>query len=66
VSHFEHFSVERLWMTLDQIGDFLGVADSSDNEIAAFKKLLGELATEAAADPGNKPCALLHNVFRNR
>ena len=43
---------------LEQIANFAGVADGSDNAVAAFKKLFGEVATEAAADPSDKPSAL--------
>jgi hypothetical protein len=46
---------------LEQICDFAGVADSADNAVAAFEELIGELATETAADPGDKPCALWHS-----
>jgi hypothetical protein len=58
VGHFEHLGVECLGITLNQIGDFASVADSSYYAVAALKELIGELATEAAANPSNEPSAL--------
>ena len=43
---------------LEQIANFAGVADGSDNAVAALEELIGELTTEAAAGPGDKPSAL--------
>src|SRR5271165_4082826 len=60
VGHLEHLGVECLWITLDQIGHFGGVADGSYHAVAALEELIGELATEAAANTGNKPCTLCH------
>jgi hypothetical protein len=52
--------VERLRITFDQIGDLSGVENGSDNVIASFKKLLGELAAKPAADARNKPSSRCH------
>ena len=58
VGHVEQFGVERLRVTLEQIGDLAGVANRSDDAVAALEELIGELAAEAAADAGDEPCAL--------
>ena len=42
----------------EQIANFAGVADGSDNAVAALEELIGELAPEAAADASDEPCAL--------
>ena len=63
VGHVEHLGMECLGITFDQIGDFSGVADGSDNAVAAVEELIGEVATEAAADPSDEPCALWHCEF---
>ena len=33
--HVEHFGVERLRITREQIGDLAGIADGSDDAVAA-------------------------------
>ncbi len=40
-----------------------GVPDGADDTVAAREKLIGEFATEAAADPGYEPGALFHGDF---
>ena len=58
VGHVEHFGVEGLGITLEQIGDLARIADGSDDAVAALKELIGELTAEAAADASDEPCAL--------
>ena len=58
VGHVEHLCMECIGIMLEQIGDFAGVADGSNHAVAAFEELIGELATKAAADPGDEPSAL--------
>lgn len=40
VGHFEHFDVERLRKSRDQIGDFARVADGTDNAVAARERCM--------------------------
>ena len=58
VRHVEHFGVECFGITLEQIGNLAGVANGPDDAVAALKKLISELAAEAAADASDEPCAL--------
>jgi hypothetical protein len=57
VGHVEHFGVERLRITREQIGDLAGIADGSDDAVAAPEKLICNLTAEAAADTSDEPCA---------
>ncbi|MGA2487690.1 MAG: hypothetical protein ABSF49_17140 [Roseiarcus sp.] len=50
--------MKRLGVAFNQIGDLAGVANGSDYAIAAREQLIGEFTAEAAADAGDKPCAL--------
>jgi hypothetical protein len=49
--------VERLRITREQIGDLAGIADGSDDAVAAPEKLICNLTAEAAADTSDEPCA---------
>ena len=48
---------------LDEVRDFFGVSNGADHAVAAIQELLGELTAKAAADSGDKPCALFHSKF---
>jgi hypothetical protein len=63
VGHVEHLSVERFGVTLNQIGNLAGIADSSDDAVAALEELISELTAEAATDSSDEPCALCHCEF---
>jgi len=49
VGHVEHLCMECFGITLEQVGDFAGVADRSDHAVATLEELIGQVATEAAA-----------------
>ena len=53
--HVEHPGMERARVALDQVTDLGGVADRSDDAVSAREELLGEVASEAAADAGDEP-----------
>jgi hypothetical protein len=50
VGHVEHLGAELVGVPLGQGGDLGGVADRSDDPVTTLEELLGEVASEAAAD----------------
>ncbi len=55
VGHIQDRGLERLRVAVEQVLDLAGVADGADDAVTVVEELLGELASEAAADAGDEP-----------